>query len=206
MTKLDFKKERKDLYNSPTKPVMVEVPELQYLMIDGRGYPGTSQEYWDSIETLYPLAYKLKFTIKKRQGTDYTVMPLQGLWWAEDMSYFRENFLTMKEAWQWTSMILQPVPATPELFAEAVEEVRRKNAPAALGKVRLESLAEGLSAQILHVGPYSEEGPTIEKLHAFIEERGYDKAGKHHEIYLSDPRKTAPEKMKTVIRQPVVKR
>ena len=202
MAKIDFKKERKDLYNPPTKPVMVNVPELQYLMIDGQGYPGTSQEYQDAMEALFPLAYTLKFTIKKRQDVDYAVMPLQGLWWADDMSHFSED----KDAWKWTSMMMQPEFVTPALFTEAVAEVRKKKAPVALDKIRFERFTEGRSAQIMHIGPYSTEGPTIEKLHAFIEESGYDKAGKHHEIYLSDPRRCAPEKLKTIIRQPVVKR
>lgn len=202
MSKLDYKKERKDLYNPPTKPVMVEVPELQYLMIDGEGYPGTSQEYRDAMEALFPLAYTLKFMIKKRQGVDYAVMPLEGLWWADDMAHFFEN----KDAWKWTSMMMQPELVTEALFAEAVAEVRKKKAPAAIDKVRLERYAEGRSAQIMHIGPYSEEGPNIARLHAFIDESGYEKTGKHHEIYLGDPRRAAPEKMKTIIRQPVVKR
>ncbi len=201
MAKLDFKKERKDLYNPPTKPVMVDVPELQYLMIDGQGYPGTSQEYQNAMEALFPLAYTLKFTIKKQQNIDYAVMPLQGLWWADDMTNFSEH----KDAWKWISMMMQPEFVTPVLFAEAVAEVRKKKAPIALDKVRFERFTEGLSAQIMHIGPYSEEGPTIEKLHAFIRESGYDMAGKHDEIYLGDPRKAAPEKLKTIIRQPVVK-
>ncbi|HMK45170.1 MAG TPA: GyrI-like domain-containing protein [Methanocella sp.] len=205
MAKLDYKRELKTLYGPSQKPVIIDVPDLQYLMIDGRGYPGTSQEYWDSITALYPLAYALKFMIKKRQGVDYTVMPLQGLWWADDMSYFRENFLTGKDAWQWTSMIMQPDMVTASLFSEAVADVRKKKAPVSIDKVRLERYSEGMAAQILHIGPYSAEGPTIEKLHAFIEDIGYIKTGKHHEIYLSDPRKAAAEKLKTVIRQPVAK-
>ncbi|CAJ35952.1 GyrI-like domain-containing protein [Methanocella arvoryzae] len=154
------------------------------------------------METLFPLAYTLKFMIKKRQGIDYAVMPLEGLWWADDMEHFYEN----KDAWKWTSMMMQPEFVTEALFAEAVAEVRKKKAPAAIDKVRLEKYAEGMCAQIMHIGPYSEEGPTVAKLHAFIDESGYEKTGKHHEIYLSDPRRAAPEKMKTVIRQPVAKR
>jgi hypothetical protein len=202
MTKLDFKKDRKDLYNPPLKPVMVDVPELQYLMIDGQGYPGTSQEYMDAMQTLFPLAYTLKFTIKKRQGIDYAVMPLEGLWWADDMEHFYEN----KDAWKWTSMMMQPEFVTEALFTQAVGEVKKKKAPAAIDKVRLEKYAEGRCAQIMHIGPYSEEGPTIAKLHDFIEKSGYEKTGKHHEIYLGDPRRAAPEKLKTVIRQPIIKK
>ena len=202
MDKLDLKKERKDLFNPPKKPVFVEVPEFQYLMIDGQGYPGTSQEYMDAMETLFPVAYTLKFMIKKRQGIDYAVMPLEGLWWADDMEHFSEN----KDAWKWTSMMVQPEFVTEALFTEAVTDVRKKKAPAAIDKVRLEKYAEGKCAQIMHIGPYSEEGPNIAKLHAFIDENGYEKTGKHHEIYLSDPRRAAPEKMKTVIRQPIAKK
>jgi hypothetical protein len=128
-------------------------------------------------------------------------MPLEGLWWADDMSRFMES----RDSWKWTSMIMQPDYVTPELFKDAVEQVRKKKAPSSIDKVRFEGYSEGLSAQVMHTGPYSEEGPTVAKLHGFIETKGYARAGKHHEIYLSDPRKGKPEKMKTIIRQPVRK-
>jgi hypothetical protein len=117
-----------------------------------------------------------------------------------------EHFYENKDAWKWTSMMVQPEFVTEALFAEAMAEVKKKKAPAAIDKVRLEKYTEGRCAQIMHIGPYSEEGPTIAKLHAFIEESGYEKTGKHHEIYLGDPRRAAPEKLKTVIRQPVAMR
>ena len=202
MEKIDLKKVFKELYSLPSKEVVVvDVPPFTYIMIDGGGDPNTSQEYQEAMETLYPLSYTLKFALKRGEAqVDYVVMPLEGLWWVPDMAQFN---LEDKDAWQWTSMILQPEPVTPKLFAEAVEEVRRKKNPPALEKARLEELHEGLSAQIMHIGPYAEEAPTVEKLHALIKDNGYEFNGKHHEVYMGDPRRTAPEKLKTVIRQPI---
>ena len=202
MAKLDLKKEFKHLYKPSAREVsVVDVAEMKFLMIDGVGDPNTAPEYQEAMEALYAVSYTLKFKIKKGEAAvDYVVMPLEGLWWTEDMS----EFSTIdKDAWEWTAMIVQPDFVTRELVDEVVQEVREKKNPAALSKVRFESYHEGLSVQILHIGPYSEEGPTIEKLHAFAESNGYQLRGKHHEIYLSDPRRTAPEKWKTVIRQPV---
>jgi hypothetical protein len=129
-------------------------------------------------------------------------MPLEGLWWVDDMTQFS---IDKKDAWNWTLMILQPAVVTKELCKEAIEEVRKKKNPVALSNIRFESFSEGKAAQILYIGPFSEEGPTIEKVHTFITENGYTLSGKHHEIYLSDMRKTAPEKLKTIIRQPMAK-
>jgi hypothetical protein len=202
MPKIDLKKELKHLYQPSAKEVaVVDVPEMNFLMIDGAGDPNTSQEYQDAIEALYAVAYALKFVVKKRDPeVDYVVPPLEGLWWAEEMNAFR---MGDKDAWQWTAMIMQPEVVTQELVDEAVQEVARKKDPPALPKIRFESYPEGLSVQIMHIGPYSEEAPTIEKLHAFAQQNGYQLRGKHHEIYLSDPRRTAPDRLKTVIRQPV---
>ncbi len=202
MKKIDYKKDLKHLYKpSPKKVEIVEVPQMNFLMIDGRGDPNTSQEFQDAVETLYSLSYTLKFMIKKgASGIDYGVLPLEGLWWADDMSQFSTG---NKETWKWTLMIMQPEFVTTKLFNEAVEQVRKKKNPAALAKVRFESYLEGKAAQIMHLGPFSEEGPTIEKVHRFIEENGFKRTGKHHEIYLSDIRKAAPEKWKTVVRQPM---
>ena len=200
-SKIDLKKEWKELYRPGTKEVVrVDVPPLNYLKIDGRGDPNTAQEYKDAIETLYPVAYTLKFMMKKGAlGLDYVVMPLEGLWWVEDMSKFSvEN----KGDWLWTMMILQPDAVTLEMVDEALAQTAEKKNPPALDKVRLEGLYEGASAQIMHIGPYADEAPTISKIHQFITENGRRPRGKHHEIYLSDPRRAAPEKMKTVIRQP----
>ncbi|MFC2056322.1 GyrI-like domain-containing protein [Chloroflexota bacterium] len=201
MEKIDVRKEFKQLYNpSPKEAMIVNVPEMNFLMIDGAGNPNTAQEYKDAIEALYAMSYALKFMVKKGQtAVDYGVMPLEGLWWSDDMTQFSvEN----KDIWKWTSMIMQPKFITKNMFDEAVAQVAKKKNPSALTKMRFESFHEGIAAQIMHLGPYSAEGPTIERLHNFIEENGYELEGKHHEIYLTDPNRSTPEKMKIVIRQP----
>lgn len=204
MTKIDFKKKLKEYYAgvSAKEVTIVEVPPMNFLMIDGKGYPGTSQEYQDAMETLYPVSYTLKFMIKKK-GKDYVVMPLEGLWWADDMTVFTSEFMEKKDEWIWTSMVMQPDFITEEMVELAIDEVKRKKNPTSLPKLRFEQYDEGLAAQILYFGSYSDEGPTVEHLHEFIEEKGYERRGKHHEIYLSDPRRTKPEKLKTIIRQPI---
>ena len=183
---------------------MVDVPEMLFLMVDGTGDPNTSEDYRQVIEALYGVAYTLKFLLKKEHGVDYTVMPLEGLWWTPDMREFRaEN----KAQWLWTMMIMQPDEVTPALFERAREQVRRKKPSPALASVRMRRFHEGPAAQVMHVGPYAAEGPTIARVHAFLRERGYTFDGreqKHHEIYLSDPRRAAPEKMRTVVRQPAI--
>lgn len=201
MTKVDFKKTLKPLYNPPKKFVVVDVPEMQFLMVDGHGDPNTAQTYKEAVEALYAVAYKIKFLSKKGLDKDYTVPPLEGLWWAEDM----ETFITRdKSQWDWTMMIMTPDWIGPDFFADAVAQVRKAKNPAALDKVRLESYHEGLSVQIMHVGSYDDEGPVLSRMHGeFMPESGYCANGKHHEIYLSDPRRTSPEKLKTVLRQPV---
>ena len=206
MDKIDFKKELQHLYNPSAREfTVVEVPEMQFLMIDGHGDPNTEPAYQEAVEALYGVAYKLKFTSKQRLGKDYTVPPLEGLWWAADIDTFTVNL--DKSAWDWTMMIMQPEWITPELFAQAVAEVQKSKALPALSIMRLERYAEGLAVQILHIGSYDDEAPTLARMHReFIPQNGYVEAGKHHEIYLGDPRKTAPEKLKTVLRQPVVRR
>lgn len=202
MEKIDYKKELKHLYKPSAKKVeIVEVPQMNFLMIDGEGDPNTSQSFQDAIDVLYQLSYTIKFMIKKGEvGIDYGVLPLEGLWWSDDMSSFSmEN----KENWKWTSMIMQPEFIMNETVDTATEEVGKKKNPAALPLVRLESFKEGKAAQIMHIGPFSEEGPTVEKVHSFIEDNGGQTVGKHHEIYLSDIRRAAPEKWKTIIRQPM---
>ncbi len=201
MEKVDHKKVFKELYKPSAKaPSIVEVPDMNFIMIDGKGDPNSSQEYADALATLYPLAFTLKFKLKKEGVADYTVMPLEGLWWIEGKGSFYDS---VKDDWSWTSMIMQPSPVTPEAVAEAIEEVREKNNPQALSKARFKVYHEGLSVQIMHIGPWAEEQPTIDRMHRFAEEQGYGLRGKHHEIYLSDPRRTAPEKLKTVVRQPI---
>ena len=202
MVKIDYKKELKNLYSSSAEKVeVVEVPQMNFLMIDGEGDPNTSQSFQDAIDVLYPLSYTLKFIIKRGEiGIDYGVLPLEGLWWADDMSSFSVD---NKENWKWTLMIMQPELVKKEMVATAIEEVRKKKKPVALPLVRFESFAEGKVVQIMHIGPFSEEGPTVEKLHSFIKVSGSQRIGKHHEIYLSDIRRAAPEKWKTIIRQPM---
>lgn len=204
MSKIDFKKELKHLYKPSHKEVVsVEVPEMNFLMIDGAGDPNTSQEYQDAVEALYAVSYALKFIIKKGPtAVDYGVLPLEGLWWTDDMNQFS---IDNKAIWKWTSMIMQPEYVTGELVEEALQQVEKKKNPPALSRTRFQPFKEGQAAQTMHIGPFSEEGPTIEKIHDYIKEHGYSFEGtreKHHEIYLSDFRKTAPEKMKTIIRQP----
>ena len=201
MAKIDLKKELGTLYAPSSKDFsLVEVPEMNFLMVDGRGDPNTTPAFQEAVDALYAVAYTAKFALKKAGGDDFTVMPLEGLWWMEDMRFFDLN---KKDDWLWTVMIAQPAQVTPELIRDAVHEVERKKNPPALGKVRFEAFREGLSAQIMHIGPYEAEAPTIARMHGFIAEHGYEPAGKHHEIYLSDPRRTAPEKYRTILRQPV---
>lgn len=202
MKKLDLKKELKPYYKTSAKDVeFVEVPQMNFLMIDGAGDPNTSPDYRDAVEALFSLSYALKFMIKKGDmAIDYGVMPLESLWWADDMSDFAGG---NKDNWQWTAMILQPEFITPAFVTEVVAQTEKKKNLPALPKVRLASWREGKAAQTLHIGPFSEEGPTIERVHRFIEETGLERAGKHHEIYLSDIRRAVPEKWQTIIRQPV---
>lgn len=202
MATLDLKRQYKDLYNPPADGVrIVTVPPLTFLMVDGHGDPNTEQEFADAVTALYAVAYAAKFMLKKGAAAlDYTVMPLEGLWWADDM----DDFLTGDKAnWHWTLMIMQPDAVTPEVFAAARAQAMAKKHLPALADVRLEQFDEGSCAQVMHYGHYAAEGPTIARLHAFIAEHDYVRAGKHHEIYLSDPRRSAPERMKTVVRQPI---
>ena len=202
MVKYDFKKEKKNLYYPSDKKVsVVDVPRMKFIMVDGKGDPNTSTEYQDAMEALFPLSYKTKFISKKENNQDYVVMPLEGLWWVENMEEFS---IEDKESWNWTAMIMQPEFITAELIKRAMEDVEEKKNPASLSKVRFEKFSERLSAQIMHIGPYgAAEGPTIERLHEFIEKSGYKRRDKHHEIYISDVRRTRPEKLKTVVRQPI---
>ena len=196
---VDLKKELKHLYQPSAKAVSeVEVPAMNFLMIDGEGNPNTSQAYAEAVEALFAVSYAIKFMAKKGElAIDYGVMPLEGLWWADDMSRFSVND---KDNWKWTMMIMQPSFISEEIIAQAISEVGKKKNLPALSKLRVEEFAEGRCAQILHIGPFSEEGSTIEKVHQYINAHG-QLTGKHHEIYLSDIRKADPAKWKTVIRQ-----
>lgn len=202
MEKLDLKKELKHLYQTPAKEVVeVDVPTMNYLMVDGEGDPNIVSAFAEAVETLFTVSYTLKFMVKKGVlATDYGVMPLEGLWWADDMTKFS---IADKSNWKWTAMIAQPPFVTRAMLDAAFAEVKKKKNPVALSRLRFESFTEGKCAQILHIGPFSEEGPTIARLHKFIETNGGKLYGKHHEIYLSDIRKAAPGKWKTIIRQPL---
>ena len=201
MAKIDLKTRYRELYGPSTKECsIIDVPELSFLMIDGAGDPNTADTYREALEALYAMSYTLKFLSKNDLDLDYVVMALEGLWWADDMDSFPSGH---KSAWKWTAMIMQPDHITDAHVARAREEVRRKKDPAALDLMRFEPFTEGLSVQIMYLGPYAEEGPTIARLHEFAADSGYELRGKHHEIYLGDPRRTAPERLRTVIRQPV---
>lgn len=202
MEKVDFKKQLKHLYRPSTRTVTtVDVPVMSYLMVDGEGAPEPDQAFGRAVEALFPLAYTLKFMVKKGDlGIDYGVMPLEGLFWADDMSAFIDG---RTNEWKWTMMIMQPDFISTDMVAEATEQVARKKNPVALPLIRFETFTEGRCAQIMHIGPFSEEGPKIERVHAFIREQDCQLRGRHHEIYLSDIRRAAPEKWKTVIRQPM---
>ena len=203
MSKVDFKKTLKQFYIPPKEFVIVDLPEMQFVMVDGHGDPNTIQEYQDAVEALYAVAYKMKFISKKTLEKDYVVPPLEGLWWAEDMATFHTR---EKSEWDWTMMIMTPEWINVEIFEEAIRQVRKAKDPASLDKVRLERYPEGLSVQIMHIGSYDDEGPILSQMHSdFIPKNGFVENGKHHEIYLSDPRRVAPEKLKTVLRQPVRK-
>lgn len=200
MKKTDLKKEL-PFYKAKSQPAVVEIPLLRYLQIDGEGDPNTAATYKEAIEALFSVSYTLKFMIKKSvMEIDYGVMPLEGLWWADEMN----DFMTLdKTRWKWTSMILQPGFITETHFREALEKVAAKKKLPALEKIRFENFEEGKCVQVLHTGPFAAEGPVIQNLHAFAAEQGFSLRGKHHEIYLNDFRKIAPEKMKTILRQPV---
>lgn len=200
-SKLDLKKENREFYSPSARECsVVDVPEMQFLMVDGSGDPNTSEAYQDAVGALYAMAYTLKFLSKQTESLDYVVMPLEGLWWADNMAEFPG---VDKSAWKWTAMIVQPDHITSAHIESSREDLRKKKDPPALDLLRFETLHEGVSVQIMHIGPYDEEGPTIARLHDFAAEHGHRLRGRHHEIYLSDPRRAAPEKLRTVVRQPV---
>lgn len=200
--KTDFKKTL-DSYSTRAGHFRVlDVPELRYLMIDGHGDPNTPA-FAEAVRALYPVAYKLKFAAKRELGRDHVVMPLEGLWWSGDMDAF--TTARDKSRWDWTLMIMVPDWTGQDMFAAAVAQAGAKNAPARLEDVRLAPLSEGRCVQTLHVGPFDEEGPVLERMHReFIPSQGLRLGGRHHEIYLSDLRRTAPERLRTILRQPVV--
>ena len=201
MNKLDLRKELKAYYTAKRKPSIIDVPPGKFLTILGKGDPN-GEEYHEAMQALYGMSYTLKFD-QKAKGRNYTVMNLEGLWWLED-GVFDLNDPAPREQWRWKSMIRQPSFITDEMV-ETIRPDALEKRGAKVEEVRLETFQEGLSAQVMHVGPYSEEGPTIKLLHDYIKEQGYRERGNHHEIYLGDPRRTKPENLKTLLRHPVEK-
>lgn len=201
-TKTDFKKNL-DVYQAKSGQFrIVNLPDLQYLIVDGHGDPNTSPAYTEAIRALYPVAYTLKFTSKRDLGHDYVVMPLEGLWWADDMGSFTTS--RDKSQWSWRLMIMTPDWISRQVFHTATEQVQARNGPARLHDIRLEFMSEGRCVQTLHIGAFDEEADVLARMHdEFIPRNGLQMAGKHHEIYLSDARRVAPEKLRTILRQPV---
>lgn len=200
MARIDVRRELKHLYAPSAKAVVeVDVPRLRFLMVDGQGDPDTTPAYTEAVEALFSVSYTARFMLKRAAGVDYAVMPLEGLWWADDHAAFATDDRAL---WRWTLMILQPDFVEDAVVDAAVAQVRDRKRLPAVERLRLQSFAEGRCAQVLHVGPFSEEGPTIERVHAFVAERG-QLAGRHHEIYLSDIRRADPARWRTVIRQPM---
>lgn len=200
MKKIDLKKEFKAFYSAKKDPVLVKVPELNYIMIDGKGDPNGSKDFQEAVSALFSTAYTLKFMVKKgKMAIDYGVMPLEGQWWADDYRDFENQ---NKAKWYWTAMIMQPDFVTKAMFEDAAANAAAKKPELPIKKLRLEKCKDGLSAQLLHTGPFSEEGPNIQRMHEFIKAQGYKIKGKHREIYLNNFLKVKPEKLKTILRQP----
>jgi hypothetical protein len=199
---LDLKKELPDYFKVGTRDfALVTLPAYSYLVVDGEGDPNHSLQYAEAIELLFTVAYTLKFLSKSENDFDYVVPPLEGLWWASDPRSFAR---ARKDDWKWTMMIMVPAAVPRSLVARAKKAVLEKRPELDLSKVRQRSLREGLSVQILHVGPYDAEGPTLARMHGeFMAQHGLAFNGKHHEIYLSDARRSSPEKLRTILRQPV---
>jgi len=201
MKKIDFKRDLKHLYQPSAKEVaLIDVPGMNFLMIDGAGDPNQERSYQEAVEALYSVAYAIKFKVKKTLAIDYGVPPLEGLWWADDLASFTAGD---KAKWKWTMMIMQPEFVSAAMVRDTIAEVKKKKDLPALARLRFELFAEGKCVQILHIGPFAAEGPTIARMHAFIASLGGKLSGKHHEIYLSDIRKADPAKWKTIIRQPL---
>jgi hypothetical protein len=202
VNKTDLKRELRHLYHPSAKEVaQVDVPAFRFLMVDGEGDPNTSPAYAQAVEALFSVSYTARFMVKKGpQGIDYAVMPLEGLWWSSDMS----SFITGdRSQWRWTMMIMQPHFVEAAVIEAALSRVARRKTLPALDALRLETFHEGRCAQTLHVGPFSEERPTVQRVHDFIARQGCALAGKHHEVYLSDVRRADPARWRTVVRQPM---
>lgn len=205
MDKIDLKRDLPEYFNaSPSRFSVVTLPKCNYLMVDGQGDPNASAEYAEAIEILYGVAYTLKFVSKNELGHDFVVAPLEGLWWADDMASFATS---EKSKWQWTAMIMLPSTIVEPQVTEALTALRGKKPDVVTSRLRFDSLTEGLCVQILYVGPYDREGPVLATMHnEFMPQHGYVPSGRHHEIYLGDPRRTAPDRLRTILRQPVTRR
>jgi len=209
MIKMDLRKELNKFYNPSAKEVeLLEIPEFKFAMIDGDieegKEPGNSPSFQEAMETLYGVSYTLKFSIKQRKQDpiDYPVMALEGLWWIEQGDFD----ITIKDNWKYTLLLMQPEFITIDQFQEAIEKLRKKRGDLAIfSKIRFESFHEGLCMQIMHIGPYANEMETVEKMKVYMHENRYHLRGKHHEIYLGDPRRSKPEKLKTILRYPIEK-
>jgi hypothetical protein len=200
--KIDFKKTLDAYRAQQGRFRLVEVPDMRYLMIDGHGDPSTAPAFTEAIEALYPAAYKLKFASRRGLGRDYVVPPLEGLWWAEDMASF--TTARQKSQWNWTLMLMVPDWIAPQMVTDAVEQAGARNPPARLDDVRLETLSEGRCVQTLHVGSFDDEAEVLDRLHhEYVPGNRLRMTGKHHEIYLSDFRRVAPDRQRTILRQPV---
>ena len=199
--KLDLKKQHKEIYApSPKKVSTLDLGPMNYLMVDGRGVP-ESPSYAQALAALFTVSYTMKFIIKNGPiAQDYGVMPLEGLWWADDMAHFTTG--RDKSQWQWTMMIRQPDFITQADIDTALAAAAKKKNPPDVTGLRFEAFTEGPCCQIMHIGPFEEEGPTIARVHAEIEAAGHQRSGKHHEVYLSDIRRAAPAKWRTILRQP----
>ena len=203
MAKIDYKKDFPEMFNAPAdKPVEVKIPKMNYIMVTGKGSP-ESPEFQRAVEALYGISFTIKFMPKKGIKIlgyqEYSVPPLSGLWWMGDNTSFDMH---KRDDWQWTVMIVQPPFIDEGLVGQAKEMLKKKKDNPMIDKVEFKPFEEGDAVQMMHVGPYSTESETIEKIFSYIKEKGYKLSGKHHEIYLGDPRRTAPEKLKTIIRHP----
>lgn len=206
MEKLDLRKQFKTLFSPSAKQVeVVDVPSLQFAMINGlipeHESPGTSADFEDAMQALYGISYTLKFMsrLSKDNPIDYTVMALEALWWVEHNDFE----FSKKQEWLFKAMIMQPDHISPAMFSEALDKLNKKKPSPAVSKLKLDKFAEGRCIQVMHLGPYSAEPATIDRMKAFMKENHLVRNGHHHEIYLGDPRKSAPEKLKTILRQPV---
>ncbi|TWU51577.1 GyrI-like domain-containing protein [Rubripirellula reticaptiva] len=199
--KVDFKKSIASYKAKSGQFSVIEVPTMNFIAINGDKGPA-SKEFTAAIETLYPVAYHLKFMSKRSLEKDYVVPPLEAIWWARDMDAFTTKF--DQSQWEWTAMIMVPDWITDAMVQSSLSDVTAKKAPPSIDKLRLTQIDEGICVQTMHIGSYSDEGPVLKEMHEkFIPNNGLQMRGKHHEIYFNDFRKVAPEKLRTMLRQPV---